>query len=120
MQTGVLNAIDDQGLRAYVVWVPILTSDSSPPDEATRALVPDARAMHYWDARRALPDLFAPLLQLPPGSPAWDVYLAYPPGVTWEQAPPAPSFWQHQLGDLASAPPLDGASFAAQARELLP
>ncbi len=119
IQTSVLDAISDPSLRAYVAWVPILPDDTGAPDEATRSLVPDPRASHFWDAERRLPEPFNRVLGLPAGWPAWDVYLAYPPGVRWEKGPPAPAFWHHQLGDLAIAPRLDGEAFATQLRSLL-
>jgi hypothetical protein len=119
IQTAVLDPISDPSLRAYVAWVPILPEDTSAPDEETRSLVPDPRASHFWDAERRLPGPLSRVLSLPEGWPAWDVYLAYPPGVRWESEPPAPAFWHHQLGDLAIAPRLDGEAFAVQLRSLL-
>ena len=119
MQHTVLEAIGDASLRAYVAWVPILPEDTETPDEETQALVSDARASHFWDEQRALTRIFSTLLGLPEEWPAWDVYLAYPPGARWGDAPPKPSFWHHQLGDLDLAPKLDGAPFAAGVREIL-
>lgn len=118
IQTDILGAIDDLSLRAYVAWVPILPEDGEAQALDSAGLVPDPRAVHFWDAQKALPPLFAPLLGLPEGWPAWDVYLAYPGGATWGDAPPAPSFWHHQLGDLDIAPRLDTETFAAALRHL--
>jgi hypothetical protein len=120
IQSRVLAALDDPGLRAFVVWVPILPTDTATPDDETRALVSDARAVHFWDAHRTLPPLFSAVLRLPADWPAWDVYLAYPPGTFWDDRPPAPEFWHHQLGTLEHAPRLDGAAFLSQLRTILP
>ena len=106
-------------MRALIAWVPILPGDSEDAAQESASLVPDARASHYWDAEKALPPLFAPLLGLPKDWPAWDVYLAYPAGATWDDEPPAPAFWHHQLGDLDIAPKLDGEAFEKQLRELM-
>ena len=111
MQTEVLDRIDDATLRMFVAWVPILPDDSEAAANGSSALVPDGRASHYWDAARALPPLFAPVLGLPEGWPAWDVYMVFAPGVLWGDAPPAPSYWEHQLGVDVRAPVLDGARF---------
>ena len=119
MQRAVLDEIDDASLRAYVAWVPILPADTKSPDDKTRALVSDARASHFWDEGRALPPIFSDVLGLPKEWPAWDVYLAYPPGARWGDAPPMPSFWHQQLGDLELAPKLDGEAFAAGVRGML-
>lgn len=119
MQSSVLGTIDDPSVRAYIVWVPILPDDSQATAIATHALVTDQRASHFWDSGRSLPPLFAPVLGLPEGSPAWDVYLAYGVGVRWEGTPPVPAYWEHQLGDAPAAPTLDGPRFAEHVRALL-
>ncbi len=125
IQTKVLAKIDDASLRndaslrALIAWVPILPDDSEEAAHESSQLVPDARASHYWDAEKALPPLFAPLLGLPEDWPAWDVYLAYPAGAIWDDGPPASAFWHHQLGDLDLAPKLDGEAFERQLRELM-
>ncbi len=119
IQTSVLDAIDDPSLRAYVVWVPMLPDDSEAAAREACALIPDPRAAHFWDAERTLPVVFNRVLGLPQGCPAWDVYLAYPAGATWQGEPPAPAYWEHQLGDLPNAPRLDGERFAARVRAML-
>ena len=119
MQTAVLAPVSDPSVRAHVVWVPILKTDQGPPDQETRSLVPDERAAHYWDADAMLPPLFAGILGLPPGCPAWDVYLAYAPGARWENDPPPPLFWHHQLPGVTTAPRLDGDRFAQQLQMVL-
>jgi hypothetical protein len=119
MQSAVLGTVDDPSLRAYVAWVPILPEDSLDAAREARSLVQDGRVSHFWDAERTLPALLAPLLGLPEGWPAWDVYLAYGRGARWTDAPPAPSFWHHQLGDQVRAPVLDGGAFGDGVRALL-
>ncbi len=119
MQSQVLDQLDSSSLRAYVAWVPILPDDREEAARESSKLIGDSRASHFWDAEKALPPLLAPLLGLPKDWPAWDVYLAYPAGPTWEAEPPAPAFWHHQLGDLDVAPKLDGEVFKKQLRELM-
>jgi hypothetical protein len=116
MQTAVLDAIEDPSLRLYVVWVPILPADQGPAAQNACSLAPDKRASHFWDAEGTLPTTFGRVLNLASGCPAWDVYLAYPPGIRWDDEPPRPSYWQHQLGAVAAAPQLDGETFAAHVR----
>ena len=119
MQSSVLETIDDPSLRAYIAWVPILPDDSRSAAAENKALVSDVRATHFWDEQRLLPPLFASVLGMPEDQPAWDVYLTYAAGVRWGRVPPAPAFWQHQLGDLITAPRLDAVAFATQVRALL-
>jgi len=116
MQRDVLATIDDLSLRAYVAWVPILPDDSEASARESSALVTDPRVAQFWDATKALPPLFASMLGLPEGWPAWGLYLAYAPGAAWA-SPPA--FWHHQLGDDLDAPTLDGPAFAEGVRALL-
>jgi hypothetical protein len=119
MQSSVLETIDDPSLWVYVVWVPILPGDNHGAAVESSAIVSDRRTTHFWDEQRLLPLLFARVLGLPEGWPAWDVYLAYEARAYWGEAPPAPAFWHHQLGNDLAAPRLDGAVFAAQLPELL-
>ena len=107
IQSAVLDTISDPSLRAFVAWVPILPDDTGPPDEETRSLIADRRAAHFWDERRTLPDMFNPVLRLPEGWPAWDVYLAYEDkGATWSEvmrlAAPRHLFLPWILGVLIS------------------
>ncbi len=122
IQTSVLDRIRDPSLRAYVVWVPILPDDNEAAALGACELVTDAGATHFWDEQRVLPDMFASVLGLPEDWPAWDVYLAYPPGVTWPnsiQNAPAPAFWHHQLPNLEIAPKLDAPAFARELDHLM-
>jgi hypothetical protein len=62
----------------------------------------DDRVQHWWDEDKEMSRLFAQTLSLQ--GPAWDVYLLYSPGISWEEeVPPVPSFWMHQLSDPAAA-----------------
>jgi hypothetical protein len=119
IQTQVLDQVADASLRIYVAWVPILPDDGGDAAKESSALVTDGRVSQFWDADKTLPPSFAPVLGLPNDWPAWDVYLAYPAGPTWDDEPQKPAFWHHQLGELDLAPKLDGEAFARQLRELL-
>ena len=116
-----LAQIPDPNLRAYVVWLPVLPSGAW-ESAARRAggRIPDARATRYFDRDAHLGHLYAPILHLPEGLPAWDVYLVFAPPVRWVDKPPAPTYWMHQLG--RRAPPelrLDGDQIARVVSELL-
>ena len=94
--------IGAKGLRCFSVWLPMMDGDSaeSAREEAEDFL--DDRGEHYWDPEGRLGELFAKKLKLK--GAAWDVYLLYPPGVTWgTDEPPEPAFWTHQLPPAAGA-----------------
>src|SRR5690242_7118966 len=118
IQDQVLRTIKDASVRVYVVWVPILETDHSAPGQETLSLVSDKRAAHFWDSEGTLPGPFQSTLGLPPSCPAWDVYLLYRPGVKWTNRPPAPTYWQHQLGGVTPAARLDGKTFARRLRDV--
>lgn len=103
-----LERIPNPNLRAYVVWLPVLPSngwEAAAGRESRR--VPGARATHYYDAEAHLAKLYGPILHLPDGMPAWDVYFVFGPEVRWgarpDDQPPAPTYWMHQLGRAAPA-----------------
>ncbi len=63
-------------------------------------LMDDQRAAHYWDPERLVGVAYQQhIANL--SSPAWDVWMLYEPGVLWEgEAPPQPTWWEHQLSRL--------------------
>ncbi len=76
----------------------------------------DPRVAHYWDPDQRVGTAFQPhIADL--GSPAWDVWMLFAPGVLWEgEAPPQPTWWEHQLTGLGLEElRLDPDRFAAKA-----
>lgn len=103
-------------IAVYVVWSPQLGAQEKHVASAT-ALVPDARARHYWDGNMVVGSTFQPLLELP--APAWDVWMLFDRDAMWRaDAPPRPAWWEHQL---SAGPPelhLDASRFASHAEAL--
>ena len=86
----------DARLRGFVVWLPMLPSDSEKAAGLQAGSFVDPRVAQQWDGDRSAGGLVAKTLALK-GS-AWDVYLLYAAGVKWVgETPPAPTFWMHQL-----------------------
>ena len=86
----------DTRLRGFVVWLPILPTDSEKYAGAQAAAFVDSRVTQQWDGERVSGALLAKTLGLK--GTAWDIYLLYAPGVRWTgEQPPAPTFWMHQL-----------------------
>jgi hypothetical protein len=74
----------------------MLPGDSAETAVTQSQVFQDRRVVQGWDAERHIGDLFAKTLKLT--RTAWDVYLLYPPGITWKgREPPRPGFWMHQL-----------------------
>lgn len=111
-----LSRIQSKNLSAFVVWVPQLNGTHANAIEASR-LIDDPRARHYWDQTDITGTVFGEVLKIP-GS-AWDVYLAYAPGIKWTaQLPPKPTYWMQQLG-MPNVPRLDASIFAQHVEMML-
>ena len=55
-----------------------------------------------WHTDREIGKAFEKTLDLT--RTAWDVYLVYEPGITWDgELPPPPSYWMHQLTEDSGA-----------------
>ena len=81
----------------------------------------DERVLQVWDPAAELGVLLKSTLGLT--DTAWDVYLVYPTGVTWDDAAhPEPVFWMHQLCEqygVGDAPYLDADTLHAEVRRQL-
>ncbi len=118
MHEDVLDQVESAELSAFAVWMPVLQADNAAAGLDAEALLTDPRVAHYWDEERSLGKLYGRLLTLPRGRQlAWDIYFVYAPGVTWEDEPPRPTAWMHQLG--TDARHLDGDVLRATIEELL-
>lgn len=93
---GILKKFPSPRLQALLVWEPLRDGDNSGTAAEQAGMVRDLRISQGWDSSRDVGKLFGTTLDL--REIAWDVYLIYKPGITWEgQQPPHPTFWMHQL-----------------------
>lgn len=87
-------------VRVLVIWLPVLETDRGPPTETVRRpLAVDARVTEFWDPTHwASPRMLERAASVDPeaarpGAVAWDVVAIYPPGATWTDPFPAPSWY---------------------------
>lgn len=113
----VLQEIPDDRLRAYIVWLPMFPGDSRSWAQKRSDEFGDVRLSYYWDGGKVTGEEWRKILNL--NTTAWDVYCLYGSGIEWHGVVPAPSFWMHQLGDLAKAPLLHREEFERKVAELL-
>ena len=114
-----LEAIDDPNFKLFVVWEPILKTDSAEAASLSSGFLRDDRATQFWASTRAVGRSFQAAIGLE-GEPAWDVYLVYDRGIRWADEPPAPTTFQHQLGGrLPDDHLLNGPALADGLRALL-
>lgn len=102
-------------VAVYVVWSPQLGATERHVPGAT-ALFPDPRATHYWDPDELVGALFAPGVGT--DTPAWDVWMLFDRDAMWREGPPAPAWWEHQLGSLPGDRHLEPKRFADHAQRL--
>jgi hypothetical protein len=90
VQDDVLAKYPDRHVAVFVVWFNMVRTDERgrwPRDE-----IVDARAVHFWDARKVVGTALAAREELKDWRPvAWDVWTLYPAGVKWETVAPAPA-----------------------------
>jgi hypothetical protein len=109
VQTSVLEAHPNAKIQVAIIW-----SDRYPGDDAeeaaeaaTRLGAGDPRVVHYVEAdERPVGLAVSEALGWPAvhDEAAWDIYLFWPAGVTWEQTLPAPAHVFYQLGAHADEP----------------
>jgi hypothetical protein len=102
--------------KTLVVHVPALMATAADVPAAME-LMPGADVIHYWDGDARTSFSYAPVLGVPF---AWDVWMVYAPGITWDDPskPPSPTVWRHQLHEGPPDRELDAALFAAEATTL--
>jgi len=95
--------LDNPDMKGYVVFLPMLRSDNKESAEAEADVShADARISRWWNGRKDIGKAYSKTLGL--HGTAWDVYLVYGPGKTWEgKVPPYPDFWMHQLRKRSGA-----------------
>jgi len=120
----VLEKVPGEGVRTYVVWVPMNRALERDVANATKEIW-DPRARHYWDADGWLMRTYQRVLGGFPFEPAWDTYILYGPDAKWDgEPPPKPAYWMHQLGSArqprAIGPFWNPETFRAQVAALVP
>jgi len=84
-----LQEIDSQDGRIFVIWEPVLSTDFVAPSTAALERIPDVRAVQYWDRKRALSHLLGEHNR---STEVWDYIAVYAPGTLWQGTPPKPIY----------------------------
>src|SRR5580693_9144469 len=114
----VLKNVPDNRIRAYFVWLPVFGGDFRGESRKLSKAVPDPRVTFFSDPGSLTGSLWLQVLQTGTET-AWDVYMLYGADAEWEQKPPMPSFWMHQLDGVTKAPLLNEEEFERKLREML-
>lgn len=107
-----LEKIPDSRLRVLVVWEPILWTDLKKPSGSILARLSDLRVVQFWDhdhlvaqtLRESLPKEKGTGINPDPLSDPilWDVVGIYPPGKSWTDKLPTPSFFDGPVNDVVT------------------
>ncbi len=79
-----------------IVWIPMLKGDRFETAQRAAHIYKDQRVQQFYDAEHHAGKAVAQSVG-GTGEIAWDIYLFYPEGSLWENAPPLPEIWMHQL-----------------------
>ena len=92
----ILDEVQDERLKMYVVWEPMLSGDSKKLADRMSRKAKDPRMVYQaWDNERITGKTWQASMNLQ--GIAWDVYFLYSPDAAWgEDGPSQPAYWQHQ------------------------
>jgi hypothetical protein len=114
----ILKDAPDDRVRVYVIWDPIFGGNFDVEVKKLSSGFPDKRVSYYKDPDSLAGNLWERVLKTQ-REIAWDVYLLYGADAQWDEQPPQPEFWMHQLDGVTLAPRLDEEKFTQELKELL-
>ena len=98
MLTSVVESFPETDISIAIVWINKIPSDSRKAAEKASGLFNDDRICQFYDSQQLSGRAVADSLGWQ-GRVAWDIYLFYTAGNPWNENPPAPIDWMHQLKD---------------------
>ena len=122
VQQKVLETIESDNLRVFVVWTPRYKGDSRAKAVTATKIITDKRARQFWDAGGYIGARYAQTLKLPRNARfAWDVYFVFDSQAQLKDKPPLPDKWMHQLSRSQEwkESRLDGDTFRKYVADLL-
>ncbi len=92
-----LREFNNQNVRVFVIWEPVLVTDLAAPSTSALARIPDIRASQYWDKNRALSHLLG---EHDRSTVVWDHIAVYTPGTLWQDTLPQPVYSSNPVRDV--------------------
>ena len=96
MHENVFKNCPDANISGSIIWIPILEKDNLEAALPSVRALSDQRIQHFYDDHKTVGKIIADSVGWQ-GNVAWDICLFYRPNVKWEDTPPKPKFWMHQL-----------------------
>jgi hypothetical protein len=122
VQHYLLDAIpEDPNLRVYVVWEAVGSPDTEIKAREASVFLADPRVQQFWSPDRYTGKSFQQAVGVQ-GSPAWDVFLLFAPGKSWQATPPSFDSFMHNLfshDELPKDRHFNGAQLAQEVTALL-
>ena len=103
-----MSDFPDADVNVAIIWIQMPGFNDNPTTAGeTAANLSDPRVRHFYDA---LPEhvagkAFAKNRIAANRGPAWDIYFFFEKGVVWDDDPPEPVAWMHQLSGGQRADP---------------
>jgi len=94
----IIETFPDADINVAIVWINKLPADSRKAAEKSAGTFNDPRICQFYDPQQRSGQAVANSLGWL-GRVAWDIYLFYTTGSYWDETPPAPANWMHQLTD---------------------
>jgi len=94
----IIESFPDADISVAIVWINKLSADSRKAAEKSAGTFDDQRICQFYDPKQRSGQAVANSLGWQ-GRVAWDIYLFYTAGSQWDETPPAPVDWMHQLTD---------------------
>ena len=98
MLKSIIESFPNADIRVAIVWINKLPADSRKAAEKSADTFNDPRICQFYDPKQRSGQAVANSLGWQ-GRVAWDIYLFYTAGSKWNETPPAPVDWMHQLTD---------------------
>ena len=96
VQTSILEKFEHADISVTIVWIRMLPNDTLEAASMAAGALTDSRVRHFFDPEKQAGQAIARSLHWE-GQTARDTYLFYAPGQKWEDLPPPPVDYAHQL-----------------------
>jgi hypothetical protein len=104
VQQAVLDDFPGVNINVMIIWIDILPADNIATAKRMARTLVHPRVRHFYDPRPH-PAGTAFRGDLVKSGPTWDIYMLYGKSARWNDAPPKPDKWWHQLSGGRRADP---------------
>jgi hypothetical protein len=96
VQTAIIDGHPAAEISVSMVWINMLPLDNKLAAHVQAQTMRDPRVCHFHDPKKRVGQAIARSLG-GQDEVGWDIYLFFRSGVEWNDSPPPPAWWAHQL-----------------------